>query len=118
MAGGAVTLNTSLSCGVSWSLASKAAVVSGVRMNWSTSRMKEAMKAAWGGWFCIAPWIRTGNHTDSVWECKKNSKVKVKDEVVTATTSQLYVVLKCQQVMSQDRQSDVLETTSYTLFMC
>lgn len=56
-------MKTSFSCGVSWSLASSVAVVSGVRMNWSTSRMKEAMKVACGGWFCMAPWIKTGSHT-------------------------------------------------------
>ncbi|KAF3835791.1 hypothetical protein F7725_028349 [Dissostichus mawsoni] len=46
LGGGVVMLKTSLSCGVSGSLASREAVVSGVRMNWSTSRMNEAMKTA------------------------------------------------------------------------
>lgn len=47
--GGLVILKTNRDLGDSASSASTAAVLKGVRMNWSTSRMNVGMKAGLGG---------------------------------------------------------------------
>lgn len=65
--GGLVTLKTKSCWGVSSSSASTVAVDSGVRMNWSTSRMSMDMKDAFGGWLGTAPSICTGIHACSDW---------------------------------------------------
>lgn len=59
-AGGLVMLKTKSCLRVSSSSASSVAVESGVRMNWSTSRINIDMKDGLGGWLGIAPAIRTG----------------------------------------------------------
>ena len=59
-AGGLVMLKTKSCLTVSSSSASSVAVESGVRMNWSTSRMNMDMKDGLGSWLGIAPMIRTG----------------------------------------------------------
>lgn len=63
--GGLVMLKTKSCLGVSSSSASRVAVESGVRMNWSTSRINMDIKDSLGGWLGIAPNIRTGIHACS-----------------------------------------------------
>lgn len=58
--GGLVMLKTKRCLGVSSSSTSSVAVDSGVRMNWSTSRINMDMNDGLGGWLGIAPTIRTG----------------------------------------------------------
>lgn len=64
--GAVVMLKTKSCLGVSSSSASRVPVESGVRMNWSTSRMNMDMKDALGGWLGMAPTIRTGIQDCSV----------------------------------------------------
>ena len=53
--GGLVMLKTKSCFGVSSSSVSSVAVESGVKMNWSTSRINMDMKEGLGGWLGIAP---------------------------------------------------------------
>lgn len=59
-------LKTSKDLGVSLSSASIVAVVTGLKINWSTSKTNVAMKAALGIWLGMAPLIRTGSQAYSV----------------------------------------------------
>lgn len=58
--GGLVILKIKSCLGVSSSSASSVAVDSGVRMNWSTSKINMDMNDGFGGWLGIAPSIRIG----------------------------------------------------------
>lgn len=55
--GGLVMLKTKSCLGVSSSSVSSIAVESGVRMNWSTSRINMDIKDGLGGWLGKAPTI-------------------------------------------------------------
>lgn len=77
--GGLVMLKTKSCWGVSSSSASTVAVESGVRINWSTSRMNMDMKDGFGGWLGMALTICTGIHTCSDWRHNTKPVINVTD---------------------------------------